>query len=564
MSLDDKEARKKSASRSLKSYHKNKNKLREKNLELINSDLQKKCPKCEILFPIAEFITPSGFKHPYCKKCTSIYKRTKYKESDIEKEKVKKRDEKYRKNNYEKIKKYQDAYREEHRTELNEKAAIYRDNNREKIRESQKQYYQNNPEKIKASLKNSYLKRQQRMKEDPEYAQYQYEKQRRNSRRSYTNNRESILKKLSHLYRTDERYKEIRRRSVRKWNKAHPEKARAIQRRRKLLKKGAILENFNDIEYTEFLNKWQYGRCFHCNTPIDIAHHVDHLYPIVKNGRHAKQNLALSCPFCNGSKGKKLLGIEWTPLITRMDVPIFIPEEYPNIHVIPTFFCSDRNLENPRSWVVDYKKAHPESLLFFDFEWEEKQTLIIESVKNKLGLSKTLGARKTQCVEIEIQDAQEFLETFHVQGFGSGTFYLGLVYEDSLVGVSSWICRSSCMELNRMAFKGTVVGGFSKMLKSALSHPLYTGNPIISFVDSRYATGESYKEVGFKENGETSSPTYWYVNGSGLFHRRLFQKSLLKDRMDFFREDLTEKQIAHANGFHQVWGTKQKRFIYFP
>lgn len=182
MSLDDKkEANRKAA---LKSYHKNKDKLREKNLELINSDLQKKCPKCEILFPIAEFITPSGFKHPYCKKCTSIYKRTRYKESDIEKEKVKKRDEKYRKNNYEKIKAYQDAYREKHRTELNEKAAIYRDNNREKIRESQKQYYQNNPEKVKASLKNSYLKRRQRMKEDPEYAHYQYEKQRRNSRRS--------------------------------------------------------------------------------------------------------------------------------------------------------------------------------------------------------------------------------------------------------------------------------------------------------------------------------------------------------------------------------------------
>jgi len=54
----------------------------------------------------------------------------------------------------------------------------------------------------------------------------------------------------------------------------------------------------------------QHWRCIYCEKPIEFSPskwHMDHIYPISQKGVHRLGNIAISCPFCNRSKGKKPL-----------------------------------------------------------------------------------------------------------------------------------------------------------------------------------------------------------------------------------------------------------------
>lgn len=52
------------------------------------------------------------------------------------------------------------------------------------------------------------------------------------------------------------------------------------------------------------------GECVYCGITEDEAgrsHHVDHLIPVSKGGRHHRSNLVLACASCNSSKSKDTL-----------------------------------------------------------------------------------------------------------------------------------------------------------------------------------------------------------------------------------------------------------------
>jgi hypothetical protein len=52
------------------------------------------------------------------------------------------------------------------------------------------------------------------------------------------------------------------------------------------------------------------GACYICKKPLDLADvHLDHLIPVAKNGNSDANNLAVSCGFCNRSRGTRI-GIE--------------------------------------------------------------------------------------------------------------------------------------------------------------------------------------------------------------------------------------------------------------
>jgi len=52
--------------------------------------------------------------------------------------------------------------------------------------------------------------------------------------------------------------------------------------------------------------KAQKGRCYWCDIQVGDTYHVDHVIPLDRGGSDAPDNLVISCPFCNDSKGAKL------------------------------------------------------------------------------------------------------------------------------------------------------------------------------------------------------------------------------------------------------------------
>lgn len=114
----------------------------------------------------------------------------------------------------------------------------------------------------------------------------------------YWDNREEILAKkaVAHLLNA-----EVLRQRSRAWQLANPEAKRAIDHRRRAKQTNAggthtafdIRNIYND----------QDGLCFWCDFEVGEEWHVDHLIPLSKGGSNGPENIVVSCPTCNMSKG---------------------------------------------------------------------------------------------------------------------------------------------------------------------------------------------------------------------------------------------------------------------
>ena len=105
----------------------------------------------------------------------------------------------------------------------------------------------------------------------------------------YMENQESMLEK-------SKRYRETNPESVKLNKKAYKQKRRAI-----LAKVDNTLTK-NDIK-NQYDN--QNGKCFYCGKEVNLDYHVDHIKPISRGGANTPENIVISCPSCNLSKGYK-------------------------------------------------------------------------------------------------------------------------------------------------------------------------------------------------------------------------------------------------------------------
>jgi 5-methylcytosine-specific restriction endonuclease McrA len=128
------------------------------------------------------------------------------------------------------------------------------------------------------------------------YAERQGEQQAR-SRKYYQENKQSRSE-----YGKGNRDKT--RRAAAKWAKAHPEKKRAVENRRRA-RQSAAGGSYTASDIDE-IAKAQRGLCAYCPTILTrSARHIDHIQPIAKGGTNNRSNLQLLCQPCNSSKGAR-------------------------------------------------------------------------------------------------------------------------------------------------------------------------------------------------------------------------------------------------------------------
>lgn len=155
-----------------------------------------------------------------------------------------------------------------------EKNAIYkkeyREKNKELLKEAKKRHYESNKEKI--NLKN----------------------------RIYHHNNKDRLNKISNKY-YNENKEIIRQKSKDYYNS---EKGKLVFKKARIKRK-ALLRNAKtgDIDLNKIISN---KKCYWCNTNLKNKKiHLDHYIPISKGGEHSNDNLVLSCPKCNLTKGAK-------------------------------------------------------------------------------------------------------------------------------------------------------------------------------------------------------------------------------------------------------------------
>lgn len=90
----------------------------------------------------------------------------------------------------------------------------------------------------------------------------------------------------------------------RRYRSSKPLVARAkTAKRRKRALKSAAHYRAEDVHTRKRLQR---GRCWWCGERVGADYHVDHIIPLAQNGSNGPENICISCPSCNLSKGAKM------------------------------------------------------------------------------------------------------------------------------------------------------------------------------------------------------------------------------------------------------------------
>lgn len=127
------------------------------------------------------------------------------------------------------------------------------------------------------------------------------EKGRIECRMWYLKNKARRLKTLHEQRKANPTYY---RRLAKLWRDKNPERIKARTQRRRALEIGA--EGFFTAQDVQNLRVAQKGLCALCAKPLLKVFHVDHIVPLSRGGTNDPNNIQLTHPRCNLSKGAKL------------------------------------------------------------------------------------------------------------------------------------------------------------------------------------------------------------------------------------------------------------------
>jgi hypothetical protein len=163
-------------------------------------------------------------------------------------------------------------------------------------------------------------------------------------------------------------------------------------------------------------------------------------------------------------------------------------------------------------------------------QWMSRQVVIEKQIVARIKPLRSVFARDTRIVPIDVETAREFLDQEHVKGFLKGSSYFGCIvpphrvfrgiesaysYKESpLVAVSvfgkSFLMKEpgleGCLtgELIEIATLSTIrlVGGLTKFLQAYKDVIPETHN-VMTYVDKEWNSGKGFLSVGFTKIGET-------------------------------------------------------------
>lgn len=195
-----------------------------------------------------------------------------------------------------------------------------------------------------------------------------------------------------------------------------------------------------------------------------------------------------------------------------------------------------------------------------ELEWKDpvQKEIWKSTLAHKLQLaSRRIYARKCDIVTVPSATARKFYDENHLQGFASGSDYIGLEYQGELVSVATFTKpryredKESCIELLRFAtiLNTSVVGGFSKLIKHYCKD---RNGTLLSYANRRWSVGNVYRQCGFVLD-DVTNPGYYYTNNRQMWHRSKFQKHKLKDLLETFDPNLSEAENMYANNYGRIW-----------
>ena len=144
------------------------------------------------------------------------------------------------------------------------------------------------------------------------------------------------------------------------------------------------------------------------------------------------------------------------------------------------------------------------------WDWDDQNKII-----NILKPKEILYARKLQIKEITKQEANEFLDKYHLQNHSNGNkINIALVQDDNIIELITFgkprYNKNYEYELLRLCTNKDykVVGGTEKLFKYFIE--TYNPTSIISYCDNSKFSGDVYKRLGFNLLKESKPSKHWY------------------------------------------------------
>jgi len=192
-------------------------------------------------------------------------------------------------------------------------------------------------------------------------------------------------------------------------------------------------------------------------------------------------------------------------------------------------------------------------------EWNDstKQQIWKSMLRHKLKKSPSrVFARNTHIQYIDHKTASEFFNQNHLQGSARSEIRIALCDQSGIVAVGSFAksrftADKSVWELIRFAVRRdhAVPGAFTKILADFRRT---NKQPLVSYANRRWSQGNVYEKSGFRVD-HVAKPCYYYTDCKTLWHRSVFQKHKLADRLDNFDHAKTEVQNMYDHGYRRIW-----------
>lgn len=253
----------------------------------------------------------------------------------------------------------------------------------------------------------------------------------------------------------------------------------------------------------------------------------------------------------------------------QYEIDIYIPSKKIGFEFNGLYYHSDefRDSLYHKNKYEYFKKKGIKIINIWEDDWDFKRDIVKSIIKNSLGRSEKIYARKCEIGYPSKKESRDFFLKNHIQGYAPSSYNIGLYYKGNLVSLMSFgqrkISSKTSFELLRYSsiLGISVIGGPSKIFKAFLKNMDDKGiNPkeILSYANLEYFSGQMYTSLGFNFEGYTP-PTYWWAK-----EKRMHRSNFMKHKLVEMGHDpnLTADTIIRKMGYRKIYGIGNKKFIY--